>query len=136
MISREKLESYRSKLQESKELEDKIWNLHDTEEGIGSSVILDYRKGYPQPQAVVGVDWERFDRYRKRLERLRAECAEVERFVEGIEDSLTRRIFRMYYIDGISQERVAGLIGMERSSVSKKIDKFLKLSHKSQNSQL
>ncbi len=135
-MTKEKLESYRSKRKELQELEYKISHLNDTGDGIGSDVILDYRKGYPQPQAIVGVDWSRVDRYRNRLAKLKAECAEVEEFVEGIEDSMTRRIFRMYYIEGASQERVARSVGMERSSVSKKIDKFLKLSHNSQNSHL
>lgn len=131
-VTREKLEEYISKKREIEELENKL--IYDN--SVDHDVILDYRKGYPQPQAIVGVDWSRVDRYRKRLAKLKEECTEVEEFVEGIEDSMTRRIFRMYYIEGASQEQVARSVGMERSSVSKKIDKFLKLSHNSQNSQL
>ena len=125
-MTKENLESYRSKRKELQELEYMISHLNDTGDGIGSSVILDYRKGYPQPQAIVGVDWSRVDRYRNRLAKLQAECAEVEEFVEGIEDSMTRRIFRMYYIEGASQEQVARSVGYSRSRVSQKISDFFK----------
>ena len=47
-----------------KELEDMLRGDH----GIGSSVVMDYRKGYPQPQGVTGFDGELYDRRRKILE--------------------------------------------------------------------
>ncbi len=52
---------------------------------------------------------------------------------------MARRIFRMYYIDGterITQRKVAKRIHVERSTVSRKIDDYLKVSHNSQNAQL
>ena len=33
--------------------------------GIGSSVVMDYRKDIPQPQGVTGFDGELYDRRRK-----------------------------------------------------------------------
>ena len=66
------------------------------------------------------------ERYTARIEKLRAECDEIEEFVENIEDSVTGRIFLMYYIDGISQDNVAKAVGYSRSRVSQKINDFLK----------
>lgn len=130
-MRREELEAYRSKKDEIKELKYKLEHLGEGDSAIGNSVINDYRKGYSQPQAVVGVDWKKIDnavkRYEHRINRLNAECEEIEEFVESIEDSMTRRIFRMYYIDGISQERVARNIHVSQSVVSKKISDFFKL---------
>lgn len=110
---------------------------------IGNDVILDYSKGYPIPQSIVGFDQEKYERLQerdlKRKERLEKECEEVEQFVEDIEDTQLHSIFRMYYIDGIypvNQIQVAEQMHMERSTISKKIDKYLQLSHKSQQSQL
>lgn len=129
-MTREQLEQYRSKKDEIKELKYKLEHLGEDDSAIGNSTINDYRKGYPQPQAVVGVDWKKIDnavkRYEHRIDRLNAECREVEEFVESIEDSMTRRIFRMYYIDGISQSDIAKAVGYSRGRVSQKISNFFK----------
>lgn len=139
-MTREQLEQYRSKKAEIRELEYRLQHLGEGDSMIGNSTVMDYRSGHPRPQVVVGVDWKRYDnakiRYEHRKEKLQADCEEIEEFVEGIKDSLTRRIFRMYYIDGISQENVAKAVHMHRSSVSKKISDFLQLSHNSQKTTL
>lgn len=103
---------------------------------MGSSTVFDYRSGYPKSQAVVGVDREKFwsakERYEKKIQQLQAECEEAELFVEGIEDSMTRRIFRMYFIDGARQEGIAAAVHISRSRISIKISDFLKNEHKEQ----
>ena len=133
-MTREELEEYRSKKEEIAELEYKLKHISDNDEMVGNDVIMDYRSGFPVPHSVVGVDWKKYDnakaRYTNRLARLREECDEIEEYVERIEDSITRRIFRMYYIDGVSQENVAKAVHMSQSLVSKKISDFLKLEYK------
>ena len=133
-MTREELEEYRSKKEEIAELEYKLKHISDNDEMVGNDVIMDYRSGFPVPQSVVGVDWKKYDnakaRYTNRLAKLREECDEIEAYVESIEDSITRRIFRMYYIDGASQENVAKAVHMSQSLVSKKISDFLKLEYK------
>ena len=98
---------------------------------IGNSVINDYRTGYPHPQSIVGVDWERIERlntrYRECVETLTAECTEVESWIEGIPDSRTRRIFRMYFEEGISQMSIGRAVNLDQSAVSKIISDILKL---------
>ncbi len=134
MVTREQLEQYRSKKEEIRELEYKLQHLGEGDSMIGNSTIFDYRSGYPQPQTVVGVDWKKYDnaknRYCNRIKTLQSECDETEQFVESISDSLVRRIFRMYYIDGISQEHVAKAVHASQSLVSKKISDFFKLEYK------
>ena len=130
-MTREKLDEYRSKKEEIKELKYKLDHLGEGDSMIGNSVIHDYRTGYPRPQAVVGVDWKKFNRLRRRysqkIDMLEQECVEVEAWIEDIPDSLTRRIFRMYYIDGMKQHRIGREVGLDQSAVSKKISDFLKL---------
>ena len=99
-VTREQLESYRSMKREMMELKYKLSHLGEGDSMLGSSVIKDYRKGYPVPQAVVGVDWERYEWQKehceKRIQSLREECDSIERYVEEeIKDSLTRRISRL-----------------------------------------
>lgn len=134
------LESYRSKKAEIQELQHKIAHLHEGDSMIGNSTIFDYRNGYPMPQTIVGVDWDKFDKtktkYNNCIKSLEGECEEVEEFVENIPDSLTRRIFRMHYQDGIAQKNIAQILHMEKSNISKKIANYLKLSTNSTKSTL
>ena len=133
-MTREQLEEYRSKKDEIAELTYKLQHLSEDDEMVGNDVIMDYRTGYPRPQSVVGVDWDKYDntkaRYTSRMGKLQEECDAVEQFVEDIEDSMTRRIFRMYYIDGISQRDVAAAVHLSQTAISKKISEFLKMEYK------
>lgn len=129
-LTKESLEAYRSKKEEIKELQNKLLSIADGKPMIDSDTILDYRKGYPVPQAVVGVDWDKIERteerYEKKISALTKECEKIEDFIESISDSLTRRIFRMYYIEGMSQKNIANIVHMDRSNVGKKINAFYK----------
>lgn len=129
-MTREKLEDYKSKKAEIQELEAKLRDLPGSESMIGNSVVMDYRRGYPQPQSVVGYDYDlaqrRRDQWEKRLENLREDVAEVESWIEAIPDSLTRRIFRMYYCENLKQSKIAKKLHLHQSRVSRKIDDFLK----------
>jgi len=127
-MTREQLESYKSMKAEIKELQERI-DFPDNNAMIGSSIINDYRSGYPVPQAVVGFDWDgmqrREKRYKRKIAELERECAEIEEFIENISDSMTRRIFRMYYLEGASQQDIGHALHLERSSISRKIHKHL-----------
>lgn len=139
-VTKEMLESYRSKKEEIKELQYKLRHLGEGDSMVGNDTIFDYRSGYPQPQAVVGTDWKKVSRteqlYRKKISELEMECQRVEEFIEEIKDSMTRRIFRMYYIEGMSQKAIGKKVHMDRSRISRKIDVFLKNAHKAHEAHL
>lgn len=128
----ELLKSYKSKKEEIGELAYKLDHIEDDDNLVGNDIIFDYRSGYPRPQAVIGTDQEKYhrlsNRWSKRKTLLEKECQQVEEFVESIPDSLTRRIFRMCYLDGYTQKRVAAEVNLDRSTITKKIDKYLKVS--------
>ena len=133
-ITKELLQGYRSKKAEIQELDYILKNRWRDEGLIGNDVIFDYSKGYPMPQSVVGFDQKKYerlqDRDQRRKERLEQECTEIEAFVENIDDSLTRRIFKMYFIDGDkkpTQHKVAKKLFIDQSTVSKKIDEYFKV---------
>ena len=129
-ITKELLQGYRSKKDEIQELDYILKNRWRDEGLIGNDVIFDYSKGYPMPQSVVGFDQAKYerlqDRDQRRKEQLEQECAEIEEWVEAIPDSLTRRIFRMCFIDGRKQKDVAKAVHLDQSRVSRKIDEYLK----------
>lgn len=133
-ITKELLQGYRSKKAEIQELDYILKNRWRDEGLIGNDVIFDYSKGYPMPQSVVGFDQKKYerlqDRDQRRKERLEQECTEIEAFVENIDDSMTRRIFKMYFIDGDkkpTQHKVAKKLFIDQSTVSKKIDEYFKV---------
>lgn len=125
-MTRERLETYQSNKEEIQELAYKLTHLR--EDMVGNSVILDGRTGIPRPQAVVGVNEEllqrRRERYEERKAALEQECEEIESYIESITDSLNRRILRMRYIDGMTQQRIARKVHMSQSAISRKVEKF------------
>ena len=131
-MTRERLEAYRSNRDEIKELKYKLDHLGEGDSLIGNDVIFDYRKGYPMPQAVVGYDYE----LGAKIAKLEAEQDGIEEWIFGIRDSRTRRIFQMYFLEGLTQEKVGRKMNMDRSVVSRKIDSYLKFAHKTQKTHL
>lgn len=129
-MTKERLEGYRSCKEEINELRYRIECVKNDDNMIGNDTIFDYRTGYPRPQAVVGYDYEKETRltarYLSRIDKLKTECTEVEEWIEAISDSLTRRIFRMYYIYGVRQSVIAQRVHLSQSKVSEKISGFLK----------
>ena len=129
-MTRQRLEQYQSNKAEIRELTCKLHRLGEGDSLIRSSVILDYKKGYPQPQAVVGYDYglemKRRKRYEDRIGKLRAEQDNIEEWVFGIQDGLTQRIFRLYFLDGLSQKEVARKVHLDQSCVRIKINDCLK----------
>lgn len=143
-MTKERLAAYRSNRQEILELTYTLENRWKSETMIGNDVIFDYSKGYPMPQSIVGFDQEKYERLQDRdlhrKEHLETENAEIDEFIGEIEDSITRRIFMMYFIDGsssVKQKDVAKRVHIDRSVISRKIDQYLlKNAHKTHETHL
>lgn len=135
-MTKERLESYKSKKDELEDLLYRLERLPQDESLINNDVILDYRKGYPRPQSIVGRDYElekrRRERWEKKTKELTEEIDAVEQWIENIQDSITRRCFRYVYIDGMSQDKAGKKLSIDRSRVSRKIDDYMKNAHKAQ----
>ena len=140
MMEREQLERYLSQKEEIRELRYKLEHLGEGDSLVGNSTIFDYSTGFPRPQAVIGYDYEKERRlraqYSTRLSKLRYDCEETEQWVEDIPDSQTRRIFRMYFIDGETYRQIAKKMHMDKSTVGRKIDNFLKVAPNAPNAPL
>ena len=130
-MEREQLERYQSQKEEIRELRYKLEHLGAGDSLVGNSTIFDYSTGFPRPQAVVGYDYEKErrlqERYETRLAKLQADCEETEQWIEAIPESQMRRIFRMYYLEGETQQKIGKRLHLDQSSVSRKIENFLKL---------
>lgn len=127
-MTKKRLEAYRSEKQEIEELKHKLQNLK-TEDYVGNSVINDYRSGFPSPQSVVGTDMNAYlirqSRLKTEITRLERRCLEIEQWIDAIPDSLTRRMFRLYFVDGKNQKDIAEQIHIDRSVISRKINNYI-----------
>ncbi len=50
---------------------------------------------------------------------------EIEKYIAEIQDSTTRTIFRMYFIDGLTQNVIGEKLFLDRSVISRKISGFI-----------
>lgn len=110
-MTREKLDRYRKLLKEIPVLENELADLWLTEKGMGNSVILNGKNGSKKPESVVGFDCERYNRRKKALQRKKEEARAIREWIEAIEDGQTRCVFRMFYVDGMTWERIAEKTG-------------------------
>ncbi|MBD5550464.1 MAG: hypothetical protein HDQ96_04710 [Lachnospiraceae bacterium] len=110
-ITKNLLNNYLKYKREIPFLQSELDEMEVSDSGLGNSVILDYRKGYPQPQSVVGFDWKRYEDRKSVLERRKAQVEAVEHWIECIEDGQTRCVFRMRYITGMSWVKIAEKTG-------------------------
>lgn len=138
-MTKERLASYRSNRQEIRELDWMLNNRWESDSMIGNDVVFDYSKGYPMPQSVVGFDQKKYERLQnrdlKRKTYLEKENEEIEDFVGKIQNSLIRRIFNHYFINGdkpVNQSMISKKVHIDRSRISRRIDEYLKNAQKAQ----
>ena len=110
-ITKKLLKDYARIKKEIPLLKSELSVLQNTDEGLGNSVIMDYKKGYPRPQSIVGFDKERYDRRAATLAHKEEQCAAVENFIAEIDDTLTRLVFYKRYIEDKKWEAVALEVG-------------------------
>ena len=97
--------------------------------GFDNSTIFDYRTGEAIPQSVVGFDWALRERREKVLDGKKAKVKAVEKWIEAIEDGQTRCVFKMFYINGMTWDRIAAKTGYSKSPDYPRLyirDKYLK----------
>ncbi len=106
-ITRKLLGSYRKMKREIPTLAAELEEMKQGDNGLCNSAILDYRTGEPRPQSVVGFNQDLYDRRQKILDEKKAKCKAVEKWINAIEDGQTRCVFKMFYLDGMTWDRIA-----------------------------
>lgn len=113
-ITRKLLGSYRKMKREIPTLEEELEEMKQGDNGLCNST-LDYRTGEPRPQSVVGFNQDLYDRRQKILDGKKAKCKAVEKWINAIEDGQTRCVFKMFYLDGMTWDRIAVKTGYSNS---------------------
>ena len=129
-VTKKMLEEYRKTKADIPILQAELENMRQGEAGIGTSVIMDYKKGYPRPQSVSGFDWPLYERRQKALQKKQENCQAVERWIEEIEDGRTRTLEEVGKEFNVTRERIRqieakALRKLRHPSRSKKLKDFL-----------
>ena len=128
-ITRKLLDEYRKTKIDSPLLEQELHDMWTTEIGLGNSVILNGKNGSKKPETVVGFDQERYDRRKQILQHKKEKARAVEQWIDSIDDTETRMVFKMYYTEGLGFEAISIKLGRIRSGDYIRMyirDKFLK----------
>ena len=128
-ITRKLLDSYRRLKKEIPILECELDELWRTDRGMGNSVILNGKNGSKKPETVVGFDYEKYNRRKATLARKRKQVETVEKWIDDSPDGQTRCVFKMFYQDRLTWEKIATKIGYSQSPDYPRLiirDKYLK----------
>ena len=128
-ITRKLLDDYQRLKREIPLLELELVEMLQGDNGFDNSTIFDYRTGEAIPQSVVGFDWALRERREKVLDGKKAKVKAVEKWIEAIEDGQTRCVFKMFYINGMTWDRIAAKTGYSKSPDYPRLyirDKYLK----------
>ncbi|NMW84238.1 hypothetical protein HKO22_00575 [Peptoniphilus sp. AGMB00490] len=130
-MTREQLGQYRSLCLEIKELENKLNNLKGKET---SDKVIASASEFPYNQyelKIFGIEDDKYiEKIRTRLTRRIRRCKklrlEIEEFIDGIEDSRTRLVFQLRYIEGKSWVYISRQLGSSNESYARMIhNRFL-----------
>lgn len=136
-MTREKLKQYRALKREIALLDEALDRLKERAAEVpevmgkvtGSSRDFPYIKRHFFVQMDEPVQMDGISRRIRIKEKRRKEAeklaAEIEQFIAGIPDSVDRQIFEMIYLEGKKQREAADVAMLERSSVAKRISKYL-----------
>ncbi len=130
-MTKKELLQYRYLLIEIKELENKIKNY---EGKIVTDKVQSSQREFPYTQYELRIQGVEDSLYIKklreklfyRIEKCKKLKVDIENFINNIEDSRTRLVFQLRYIEGWSWQRISLKLGSTYESYSRKIhDRFL-----------
>lgn len=138
-----RLKQYGALKKELQMLDDKLDKLYERQENVpdvmGKVTGSSQDFPYTQVRTTVRMAEPKENDAIKKLIRIKEQrreqvndlIVEIEEFIAGIPDSETRQIFELTYLEGKKQREVAEDVGLEQSSISKRITAFLQLSYNS-----
>lgn len=123
-MTAERLKQFRHLKKEIEDLEQRISRSQVTDVVSGSDRRFPYTQHHV---AITGIDQRALRRLRRKQQQCRMEYDEIAMWIDSIEDSQLRMIFRARYLDGYSWIRVAHEIGGDnkKDSVRKAHDRYL-----------
>lgn len=88
-----------------------------------------------EPKEADKIDRE-IVRKRARKRQIESEMEEVKGFIENMPEGENKRIFELYYMEGLTQTQVAEIVSLDRSRISRKIYDYIENAHKAQKNMI
>ena len=143
-MDKQKLERYKPLKRELLMIDKQISKLEERREElqvvVGKVQSSDHE--FPYTERRVGVQMfepKEADKIDREIVRKRARKRQIEEEMNGIESFInampegeTKRIFELYYIEGMTQNQVAEIVSLDRSRISRKIHNYIENAHKAQ----
>lgn len=131
---KKRLEKYRNLSKEYNELKREYEQLQAGPVDMVADTVKDYKTGYPRTIKIEGYGDVKYCSARDRLARelfntlnkLMDERVEIEKMIMSIEDPEARNIIRLHYVKGLTFEDIAYNLGINRSTIHRKICNYLK----------
>ncbi len=142
-MTKKKLKQYGALSHELELIDKKLDQLYKRQEKIptifgkvkGSSYQFPYIEVRPTVQMYEPIGSETVKKLieikKARKKQINTALLEIEQFISSIPDSIDRQIFELTYLEKKKQREVAEIVGLEQSSISKRITSYLKLSYNS-----
>lgn len=139
-MDKKKLERYKPLKRELLMIDKQISKLEERREELpvvmGKVQSSDHEFPYTERRVSVQmIEPKEADRIDREIVRKRARKRQIEEEMNGIESFISampegedRQVFELYYLEGMKQREVADIVGLEQSSISKKITTYLQLS--------
>lgn len=129
-MTKERLKKLKALIKEAEHLEEQIRDLPFRTGPYVADSAKDYRTGFPRTILIRGYSAEGYYKLKRRLgEKLcsiQDEIAELEQWLDGVEDPQTRDILRLQYVNGLTQEEIAEELGYSVRTIKRKLHSFWK----------
>lgn len=136
-MDKELLTGYRKDVKELRAINKALEKLYDRADNIpvvcgkvsASGSSFPYIEGHMTVQMVEPRENDKIQKRirdkKKRRNELNERVGLVEKFISDMPDGVDKEIFEMLFLDGMSQKEVGESVGLERSSVSKRVERYL-----------
>ncbi len=133
------LSQYRAIKLEIADLEARIKNLEHQKDGLIFDKVTGSMKDFPYTERRFTITGADPDEYKLRMRRigelqrkrnlklaeLVQQESEMHDYIYSIPDSMTRQIFIMRFIDGLTQENIGQRLHIDRSVISRRINNYI-----------
>lgn len=139
-MTKKELQCYKGLCRDIKDLESRIKRKEKTIDEVEHGVVVGSLPDFPYTRAHFNISGYNISKSSDRKEKLEREkeayngkIAEYEKrkdailtYINSIDSPEIAQIFRLTFLDGLTQHEVGEAVGLDRSRVSRKIDDYLK----------